>query len=168
MPGLRPASTAGDISRWATSIWRAFHAWSRSAESLKYFTVTDARAGLPCPLYEALGLSSALVPALYAPSVYGPEPSALPSSRRDFAGYFSLSTIEAAPVAILKGKVASRAERLKVTVRPSALTDSRVLKSGAGPWSELIALMRSKEYLTSSAVIARPPANFTSGRSSHW
>ncbi|CAM5654639.1 hypothetical protein SCANM63S_07093 [Streptomyces canarius] len=77
--------------------------------------------------------------------------------RRASAGYLSLSTIAPAPVATFCGKVASADDRWKVTVcASSAVTEASVSNRDAGPTSELIFLTRSKEYLTSCAVMARP------------
>src|SRR4051794_12124945 len=102
------------------------------------------------------GLRTAFLPFVYEVSRYGPVPSTPGAVRRPCCGYFWLSTIEPAPVAALNGKVASGEDRWKVTVRPSALTERSVPNREDGPTSDLIALTRSKEYLTSSAVIARP------------
>src|ERR1051325_9269395 len=75
--------------------------------------------------------------------------------------------MEPAPVATLNGKVASGADRWKVTVRPWASTDFRVENRDEGPTSELIFLTRSKENFTSSAVTLPPPVKVRSLRSSH-
>lgn len=106
------------------------------------------------------------MPFVYAVSSYGPVPSTPVSVRRPSAGYLVRSTIEPAPVATLKGKVASAEDSSKVTVRPFAATESRVPSRDAGPTSELIFLTRSKEYFTSSAVISRPPGKVRPLRSS--
>lgn len=87
-------------------------------------------------------------------------PSAPPSVRSRLVGYFVRSTIDPAPVATLKGKVASGEERRKSTDSPFAVTDWRVSRSAVGPTSELMRLTRSKEYLTSLPVTSRPLGNF--------
>ncbi len=120
------------------------------------------------PLYFRFGTSSARVPDSYERRTYGPEPSTWLPLRSSSAGYLVESTIAAAPVASFCGKVASLLERLKVIVRPSVVTESRVGKRPAGPTSDLIVKIRSKECLTSSAVIFRPLEKVRSSRSLHW
>lgn len=105
------------------------------------------------------------MPFVYVVSSYGPVPSTPLSVRSELAGYLVLSTMAPAPVATLNGKVASGEDSRKVTVRPLAPTDCRVLSSEAGPTSELIFLTRSKEYLTSLAVISRPLGKVRPSRS---
>lgn len=53
-------------------------------------------------------------------------------------------------------------------VRPSATTFFRLGKRTEGPTSVLISIIRSKEYLTSSAVISLPSEKVRSSRSLHW
>lgn len=119
-------------------------------------------------MYLRFGTSSALLLCSYDFRTYGPEPSTWLPLRSLSFGYMEESTIAAAPVAIFCGKVASLAERLNVIVRPSVVTVSSVGKRPAGPTSELILKIRSKECLTSLAVILRPLVKVRSSRSLHW